>query len=128
MIALEYAPSFLRQLEKFPRALQQETLEKVRLFKDKKNHRQLEVHKLKGKLKEKWSFSVNYSYRVVFKWLPNKSAGLLTVGDHDIYKYWANRLAPLTPQRMLRGCHRSILSPCRNSWIDFQVRSRVANI
>jgi len=86
MIALEYAPSFLRQLGKLPPALQQETLEKVRLFKDKKNHRQLEVHKLKGKLKEKWSFSVNYSYRVVFKWLPNKSAGLLTVGDHDIYK------------------------------------------
>ena len=46
----------------------------------------------------------------------------------SIYNFWANRLAPLTPQSMLRGCHRSILSPCRNSWIDFQVRSRVANI
>ena len=86
MIALEYAPSFLRQLKKLPPALQRETLEKVLLFKNKKNHRQLEVHKLKGKLKEKWSFSVNHSYRVVFKWLPNDSAGLLAVGDHDIYK------------------------------------------
>ena len=86
MIALEYAPSFLRQLKKLPLDLQRETIEKVHLFKDKKNHRQLEVHKLKGKLKEEWSFSVNYSHRVVFKWLPNNSAGLLAVDDHDIYK------------------------------------------
>ena len=86
MIALEYAPSFLRQLKKLPVALQRETLDKILSFKDKKNHRKLEVHKLKGRLREKWSFSVNYSYRVVFKWLPNNSAGLLAVGDHDIYK------------------------------------------
>jgi len=32
------------------------------------------------------SFSVNYRYRIVFQWENRKTAVLLTVGDHDVYK------------------------------------------
>jgi len=85
MIALEYAPAFLRQLKKLPAELQEEAAEKILLFRNKSNHRQLKVHKLKGELAGKWSFSVNYRNRIVFKWLSDESVGLLAIGDHSIY-------------------------------------------
>jgi len=85
MIEIEYAPAFLNQLKKLPRELQQEAIEKVAAFKSRSNHRQLKVHKLKGKLAGKWSFSVNYRDRIVFKWLSENEAGLLAIGDHSIY-------------------------------------------
>lgn len=86
MIEVEYAPAFLNQLKKLPVELQEEAVEKVALFRNRSNHRQLKVHKLKGKMLGKLSFSVNYSYRIVFKWLPDKAAGPLAIGDHDLYK------------------------------------------
>lgn len=86
MIEIEYAPAFLNQLKKLPGELQYEAIEKIALFKNRSNHRQLKVHKLKGKMAGKWSFSVNYSYRIVFKWFPDGAAGLLAIGDHDVYK------------------------------------------
>jgi len=86
MIEIEYAPAFLNQLKKLPKELQDEAIEKIAAFKSRSNHRQLRVHKLKGKMAGKWSFSVTYSYRIAFKWLPDGAAGFLAIGDHDIYK------------------------------------------
>lgn len=86
MIEVEYAPAFLKQLKKLPTELQDEARGKIALFAHRSNHRHLKVHKLKGRLASKWSFSVNYSYRIVFSWLPNGVAGLLAIGDHDVYK------------------------------------------
>ena len=86
MIEIEYAPAFLNQLKKLSAALQKEAQGKIALFKHRENHRQLKVHKLKGTMAGKSSFSVNYSYRIVFKWLPDGGAGLLAIGDHDIYQ------------------------------------------
>ncbi len=85
MVEIEYAPAFLRQFKKLPVALQVESKEKITLFKDAANHYSLKVHKLKGPLAGKWSFSVNYKDRIVFKWLSKNIAGFLAIGDHAIY-------------------------------------------
>lgn len=81
-------PSFLRALKKLHPALQEEALEKIELFGNTKNHKQLKVHKLKGELKNRHSFSVNYQYRILFQYLDKtkKEAVLLIIGDHDVYK------------------------------------------
>lgn len=75
-------------LRGLPNALQCEAKEKILLFRDPANHLQLKVHKLKGRLKTRYSFSVNYDTRIVFRYLDTKprEALLLAVGDHDIYK------------------------------------------
>ncbi|HEY4487626.1 MAG TPA: type II toxin-antitoxin system mRNA interferase toxin, RelE/StbE family [Candidatus Paceibacterota bacterium] len=86
MIGIEYAPAFLRQFKKLPISTQEEAQEKIGLFKNRSNHHRLGVHKLKGKLRGKWSFSVNYSDRIVFKWIADNKAGLLAIGDHEIYR------------------------------------------
>jgi addiction module RelE/StbE family toxin len=85
MIAIEYAPSFLKQLKKLDRALVDEVEEKIELFRNPAHHTHLRVHKLKGALQGKYSFSVNYRFRIVFVWLSKNEAGLLRIGDHSIY-------------------------------------------
>ncbi len=81
------APSFLRQLKKFELALQEEVLEKLELLKDRSNHERLRVHALKGQYKGRRAFSVNFRYRVIFKFGPAKNdISLLSVGDHEVYK------------------------------------------
>jgi addiction module RelE/StbE family toxin len=48
----------------------------------------LKTHKLKGELSDKWSCSIDYNNRVVFKFIDNpnseeKDILLLTIGSHD---------------------------------------------
>lgn len=66
--------------------LQKEAFSKIELFKNKNDHRALEVHKLKGKLSGSYAFSVNYKYRIVFDYISQDEAALLAIGDHDVYK------------------------------------------
>jgi mRNA-degrading endonuclease YafQ of YafQ-DinJ toxin-antitoxin module len=80
-----YSARFLRQLKKLPKPLQNEVIEKIELFKDIKNHKQLKVHGLTGKFETYHSFSVNYAHRVIFDYLAKDEVVLLKVGDHDIY-------------------------------------------
>lgn len=77
---------FRRQFRKLPRPLQEEALEKIDLFKEASNHDRLRVHKLKGELAGRLSFSVNYKYRIIFMWeKPKIAAILLAIGDHAVY-------------------------------------------
>ena len=81
-----FKPTFLRQFKKLPKNLQEEAHEKIKLFRHPANHPALKVHKLKGELSGYLSFSVNYRYRIVFKWESHStSAVLFAIGDHTIY-------------------------------------------
>jgi mRNA-degrading endonuclease YafQ of YafQ-DinJ toxin-antitoxin module len=43
----------------------------------------LKTHKLSGKLKDLWSFSVEYDERVVFYFTEDEKAVLVDIGSHD---------------------------------------------
>jgi mRNA-degrading endonuclease YafQ of YafQ-DinJ toxin-antitoxin module len=86
MIEVILTDTFAKTLSKFETDLYEEVLEKIELFKDPKNHKRLKVHKLKGSLSNKRSFSVNYKIRIVFIYGKKKEAYLLSIGDHDVYK------------------------------------------
>ena len=86
MISTTYVPVFIKEFKKLEPSLQDEAIEKIELFKDRKNHKQLKVRKLKGRLKDRYSFSVNYKYRIVFMWLSKNKAVFLTIGDHSVYE------------------------------------------
>ena len=83
---IEYKPTFIKQYACFESSLKEEMKEKIELFRNGKNHKQLKVHKLKGKLSKYYSFSVNYKYRIVFIYQSKSRAALLATGDHDVYK------------------------------------------
>ncbi len=83
MIEILYAPNFVRMYKGLHAGLKEEVKEKIKLFADKKNHTILKVHKLKGNLKNTYSFSVNYQIRIVFEYENKKTANLLYIGGHD---------------------------------------------
>lgn len=58
---------------------------KERIFRKNPFDQRLKTHKLHGKIKNLWSFSINAKYRVVFEF-DNSDVILLDVGDHKIYQ------------------------------------------
>jgi addiction module RelE/StbE family toxin len=86
MIEVNYKTTFIKAFDDLEEALQNEIIEKIELLKSEKNHKQLKVHKLHGKFKDKYSFSVNYRYRIVFMYESKNEIVLMAVGDHEIYK------------------------------------------
>ncbi len=83
---IAYTPQFLRMLRKLERLLQDETVEKIELFESDPTHSQLKAHKLKGKLRNRYSFSVNYQTRIIYMYLSKSEVAFLAIGDHDVYK------------------------------------------
>jgi len=43
----------------------------------------LKTHKLSGRLKNYWAFSINYSYRVTFRFIDDNNVLLIEIGTHD---------------------------------------------
>ncbi|HEY4478803.1 MAG TPA: hypothetical protein VI981_00375 [Candidatus Paceibacterota bacterium] len=86
MIHVSFKPTFIRQFNVLEGDLQGEVVEKIELFKDRKNHKQLKIHKLKGRLAGRYSFSVNYQIRIVFIYGQKDEAILLAIGSHDVYR------------------------------------------
>lgn len=85
MITIGYTQEFIRRYDKLPNTLKEEVKEKIQLFKDRKNHQRLKVHKLHGKYQGFFGFSIDRKYRVMFEWISDEEARLHTVGDHSIY-------------------------------------------
>lgn len=81
-----HKPFFIRQFNKLDPDLKEEVLEKIELFKDPSNHQKLKVHKLNGKFSDCYSFSVNYSHRIIFEYITKNDVHILSISDHDIYK------------------------------------------
>ena len=86
MIEVNFTSSFVRDFDCLENDLADEVVEKIELFKNRKNHKLLKVHKLHGPLSGKWSFSVNYKARIVFEYDSKDEVALLKIGDHDVYR------------------------------------------
>jgi addiction module RelE/StbE family toxin len=91
MRELVWSPAFTRQLKRLVRQNPQirEVVVKAleQLTNDPFSHT-LHTHKLKGELEGKWSCSIDYSYRIVFKFVKNSALNtedilLLAIGSHD---------------------------------------------
>ncbi len=82
-----YSPTFVKMFKALPNSLQEEVVEKIKLFRNSTHHKLLKLHKLSGRLKDRYSFSVNYKTRIVFCYLATKprASYLLAVGDHNVY-------------------------------------------
>jgi len=86
MIQVFFKPTFIRQINKLEEELIEEVFVRIELFKDEKNHKLLKVHKLQGKFSGRYSFSVNYKFRIAFRYETKTQVVFLDIGDHDIYK------------------------------------------
>ena len=86
MITIGFTPEFFRRLRKLESQLQEIAFKKIELFRDRNNHRRLEVHKLHGKYAGFLGFSIDRKNRIMFEWVSNEEARIHTIGDHSIYE------------------------------------------
>ena len=83
---IEYSSHFKRAYQKLDIAVQKKAERKEALFQKDPFSPVLKTHKLHGKLKEFYSFSVDSKYRIVFKFITGKKVIFLDTGDHDVYR------------------------------------------
>jgi len=75
-----------KSFKKLSKGKQQVAVRRLEIFQKNPFHHQLKTHKLSGKLAKYWSFSVDYSTRVVFEFVDTETVGLIDIGPHKIYK------------------------------------------
>lgn len=80
-----FPETFLKTLKKLPKEIIEEANNKIEKLKYREFHKQLKVHKLHGKYKDRWGMSVNLKMRIVFRFV-GKVIYLLDIDDHDVYK------------------------------------------
>ena len=86
---LIFPESYLKREKKFLRQHPEliERYKKVlRLLELNPNHPSLRLHKLKGKLADRYSVSITMSYRIILTFaVTEKGIVLIDIGSHEIY-------------------------------------------
>lgn len=85
MIAIYYSPKFRREYKRLPLAIKKEAEKKEVLFRNNPFDPRLGAHKLHGRLKNMWAFSIDKKYRIIFEFAKKNTVYFHTVGDHSIY-------------------------------------------
>lgn len=80
-----YTPKFVKTYKKIPTSIKRLAIKKEKIFLANPHDPRLNTHALKGELRGKWSFSVNYQYRIVFIFIQNDGVVFLVIGTHEIY-------------------------------------------
>ena len=80
-----YTSKFRREYKKLPNKIKDSAERSEQVFRSDPFHSSLDTHKLHGKLKAFWSFSVGYKYRIIFEFSGKNTTHFHSIGDHDIY-------------------------------------------
>lgn len=86
MTEILFTKKFIEQLEKLPLSIQKTTYNKVALFRTNQKHPSLHTHKLHGKLKNYFAFSITDDIRIVFTHTDSGAIAFVKIGTHAIYK------------------------------------------
>ena len=80
-----YSPQFAREYRKLPIEVKEKAKNKEKIFRKDTFDPRLKIHKLKGRLGEFWSFSIDFHYRIIFKFQNNNKVRFYSIGDHSLY-------------------------------------------
>ena len=89
MIEVAFSASFKRAFKKNVAgnaSLETRFWERVELFRNNPFDPKLRTHKLSGKLKDLWSFGVEYDLRVIFSFVGQDKTIFVDIGSHkEVY-------------------------------------------
>ncbi len=83
---IDYSTKFEKELARMPRRVQQAFLDKEGLFLENAFHPSLDTHKLHGKYRKYWAFTVTGQYRIMFDFKKDGVVELINIGTHEIYR------------------------------------------
>lgn len=78
-----YSRTFAKQYHRLPDNVKRLAEKQETIFRIDPFHPALKTHRLTGKLKRYWSFSIDYHYRIVFEFINPSSIYFYAVGTHD---------------------------------------------
>ncbi|HZJ18666.1 MAG TPA: type II toxin-antitoxin system mRNA interferase toxin, RelE/StbE family [Patescibacteria group bacterium] len=81
-----YSSKFAKEYKKLPNKIKLEAEKKEKTFRKDPFDPKLKAHKLSGKLKEYYSFSIDYQYRIIFEFASKNIIWFHSVGTHQIYQ------------------------------------------
>lgn len=81
-----YSSKFEREYKKLPKEVKKLAEEKEAIFRKNTFDPKLNTHKLCGRLKEYWAFSINDKYRIIFDFVKKDIIWFHSIGDHSIYQ------------------------------------------
>lgn len=80
-----YSSKFAKEYKKLPQKIKLNAEKREKLFREDPFSAQLKTHKLTGKLRGYWSFSIDYQYRIIFEFAGKNIVWFHSVGTHGIY-------------------------------------------
>lgn len=80
-----YSGRFAREYRKLAREIKKIAETREAIFRSNPFESTLKTHKLTGKLKNYWSFSLDPKHRVIFEFVNGEEIWFLSVGSHSIY-------------------------------------------
>jgi len=83
---VEYSQKFLKSLKKLPKNQLKFLARQEEIFLQNPFDPRLKTHKLGGELKDFYSFSISYHWRIVFHFESENIIGFDNIGTHEIYK------------------------------------------
>ena len=81
-----YSSKFEREYRRLSKKIKTKAEGKEKVFRQNPFHPSLKTHKLTGRLKEFWSFSIDYKYRIIFEFVNEKTVWFHAVGGHEVYR------------------------------------------
>ena len=82
---IHYTSRFIKDLKKLPKDKQKLATKREAIFRKDPFFQTLKTHKLSGKLKDYWAFSITYQDRVIFRFINGRKAIFYKIGSHSIY-------------------------------------------
>jgi addiction module RelE/StbE family toxin len=86
MIEIYPTSQFKKSYKKLPKIIQKKAERREKIFISNPFNPVLETHKLKGRLKNYWSYSVDENYRILFRFENKNKVIYFDIGTHEIYK------------------------------------------
>lgn len=77
---------FEKSYKKLPGRVKEKAKEKEKIFRANPFDPRLDTHKLHGKYREYWAFTVVNQYRIMFDFVSSDNIDFINIGTHDIYK------------------------------------------
>ena len=80
-----YSSKFAKEHKRLPLKVKIAAEKKEKLFRQDPFDPILKTHKLSGRLKEYYSFSIDHEYRIIFEFFKKDTVWFHSVGTHEIY-------------------------------------------
>ena len=83
---IRFTSKFRKAYKKMPKMVKIKAEEKEKIFLNNQFDSSLDTHKLHGKYRDYWAFTVTGQYRIMFSFANSGIIDFINIGTHEIYK------------------------------------------